>query len=64
VIAQGRQGAERDGWLEDADYFARAVAAVDALRNLVDRDLTYVCGEARGITMEDIAVARNAAAGA
>ena len=44
-LAAGRTGADRAGWLEDADHFQAALAAVeerDKLRAALDRALT-VC---------------------
>lgn len=33
-IASGKSGADRAGWLEDADYFKRAAEAVDEIARL------------------------------
>ncbi len=34
-LAEQKVGAEREGWLEDAAYFSRAMTTIVALRSLV-----------------------------
>lgn len=42
IFAARKTGGDRDGWLKDADYFAKILAALDANADLVEAltDLT------------------------